>query len=94
MKRLRLKIFILVAEIESRLVQKVVEGVSERNISGVRLEEFDAMMFQKVNALSRLYPPQVYDVMLTRAQSFDDLKTGYPEFSGWEKIQIEKINAI
>lgn len=85
------KNFILVAEIKSRLVKCIVEGPDEQCISPQQLENADAIMAQEVRRLSEQFPGDAHDVILTRASNIEDLKRGYPEFSGWEEVASVKI---
>ena len=90
MRKLDKKNFVLVAEIASRRVKAIVEGPDERALRPDRLDDADELMLKRTNALSGQFPGDTYDVILTRASSIDDLKRGYPEFSGWEEITPER----
>jgi len=91
MRRLEKRNFVLVAEIASRRVQAIVEGPDERPLRGERLDHADEVMLQKTNELTRQFPGDTHDVILTRASSIDDLKRGYPEFFGWEYVKPESV---
>jgi hypothetical protein len=91
MRRLEKKNFILVAEIETRRVQAIVEGVNEQAVRRRQLDEADAAILRRTSELDKRFPPDTYDVVIARASSLEDLKRSFPEFSGWEQVELETI---
>ena len=91
MRRLEKKNFILVAEIASKRVRAIVEGVNEGPVKRERLEEADAAILQRTSDLDQQFPPDTYDVVITRASNLEDLKRSFPEFSGWEQVKPETV---
>lgn len=91
MRRLEKKNFVLVAEIASRRVRAIVEGKDERALRGERLDKADAAILKRTSELDQQFSPDSYDVVITRASSLEDLKRSFPEFSGWEEVEPERI---
>ena len=90
MRRLEKRNFVVVAELSSRRVQAIVEGPDEKTVRD-RLDTVDTAILGKANELATRFPATAYDVVITRAQSIDDLRDAFPEFSGWEQVRPEPL---
>lgn len=87
-----LKNFIVVAEIKTGTIKKIVEVLKKEGVRGIRSKDIDCALIQKAEELGREFPPTIYDTVITLSADFVVLQKGYPEFSGWEKVNIEKIS--
>ena len=88
---LKNKMWIIVAEIESRRVKIVVEGLSESRLRKSELQKIDDAIIRKTFELDESHPISTYDVVVARASDFTDLKRGYPDFAGWDDITVQRI---
>jgi hypothetical protein len=90
MKDLVSRNFVIVAELNSRRVRRIIEGPDETQMRGHH-DAVDRAILGKVTELSARFPAASFDVVVTRAQSFKDLKNAFPEFSGWEQAKSEPL---
>lgn len=90
MRKLEKRNFVIVAGLHSRRVEAIVEGPDEKTVSR-GYEAVDTAILGKVNELAAQFPATAYDVVITRAQSLDDLRDAFPEFSGWEQVRPEPL---
>ncbi len=90
----RKKNFILVVEIRTKCVKIIVEGPNEQALKKAQCEEVDLATERKANKLFQKYPPNTHEVIRTRASGINDLKQGFPEFSGWDMIVSEQLAII
>lgn len=87
------KNFIIVAEIESGRVKRIIETPSELGISGTARKKIDDAILEKVNELAKIFPASLYDVVITRSPSIVELQGDFSEFSGWKQVVPEKLLA-
>ena len=52
----RRKNFILIAEIASRQVEMIIEGLTEQTLTKKQIEDTDAIMLRKTTALAKQFP--------------------------------------
>lgn len=90
----RKKNFILVVEIGSNCVKKIIEGPDEQTLKKAELEKIDLATERKANTLFQQYSPHIHEVIRIRASDIDDLKQAFPECSGWDAIISEQLTII
>ena len=91
-RRMVRKHFIVVAEVESRIVRKIVEGpVYSRLRNKQEIQQLEDVMMEKSSGLDVSFPADRYDVMRGRASGLDELKQQYPDLTGWEEAEYEKM---
>lgn len=92
MKRNRTKKnFIIVAELKTGIVKAIIEGPSERGVSKTMLGKIDNAILYNTRELDQKFPAVHYDVIVTRAPDLKELKSDFPEFSGWELLTQENL---
>ena len=85
------KNFILVAKITSRCVRIVIEGPNEYHLNSRQLEDVDTLFRRQLGELAIIFPATIYDIILTRVYDRKELAQNYPEFSGWEQVEVRMI---
>ena len=84
----RKKVFLVVANIKTRNVERIVEGPYE---SKKQDKVTDELLFVRVKELYRHYPFSEFDIITARSESFEMLKKNFPEFHGWEGAMRENL---
>ena len=88
MRKTKRRIFVIVAELQSRRVQTIIEGPDEKKIAGRAIGQ---AIERRVNQLAVQFSPTAYDITITYAHGINDLRNAYPEFSGWEQAKSESL---
>lgn len=86
----KMRLYILIAELDSREVKKIVDCGEEKKINREQNIR-DEVIFQKARALVKEFPANLYDICIVRTPNTDAMKEVYPEFSGWEHITPELL---
>ena len=87
----KMRLYILVAELKSHDVKKIVDCGEEKKINKEQ-DIRDKVIFQKARVLVKEFPANLYDICLVRTPNTDTLKEAYPEFSEWERITPEILS--
>lgn len=91
-RRMVRKHFILIAEVESRILKKILEGPVYSTLRNKKkIKRLDDMVLEKVAKLDALFTADMYDVIWCRASGLAELKEEHPELSEWEYAEYEKI---
>jgi len=83
------KNYIIVVDILSREVKKIIVGPREQGKDKIAITKIDSVFIELRNGLIKKFPPSDFEIFLVTGENLKALKKFYSKFIGWEKVKVE-----